>query len=882
MNSHSPPKWAHRFLHWFCKPKLLEHIEGDLLESFDHTIENQTTRKAKWKFCWEVLGLFRPGIVRNFHLTSIHPFSTAMIFNYLKVGIRQIRRHALFSFLNVIGLAVSMAVCLLLMMILIDQYSQDTFHENRDRIYRVVTGRGEGQAKQEEINKFLATGPIPIAAELEQTYVGVEATVKIKRLNDPKLITEDKNLSAKGFYVDQSFLQVFDFGEVQGALQEPLAAPNSLVLTQKTARKLYGNTDPIGKVLKVGNGEYSDLLITGVMEDPPIRTHMPFDFLVSFSTYETQNPDQISNWGDCWNQWIYVLLKDDKGSKAELASGLRKISIRQSEQDAYSSYRFEAQALAEINPSGTHMAGNEIQITTPSFVFTTLSILGIVIMLSACFNYTNLSIARSLKRAKEIGIRKVIGGKRGQLVAQFLVESILISLFALILAVILLEFLIPAFYSIDRRAPTLIHLQKTPQLYLWFVGFSILTGLIAGIFPALHLSSYRPIQVLKSLKRVKAFSFIGLRKGLIVIQFTFCLFFVLSAILLFKQYNLLVHSDHGFDYKNIIHVDLQNQSYELFSQEVSSLGGFEQVSGCSYVMASGNSNGVQIKIPNTPDVLGLHANHSSRNFFENMRMQFLAGGTFPENTSREIEKYIILNETAVKKLQLGSPIDAVGQGLELLAGGDSTRLVTVVGVVRDFYDMGTAQPVYPYCFRYDPSKILYANIRVSEPLSPLALNRLKKAWNEVDPIQALKYSYYDREVKERYGLMETMAKTVGTMSTMAIIIACLGLLGMVTYMVEGRVKEVGIRKILGASTKELIWTLSKSFMFLLGIAILIAVPLSIYLNKMWIETQEIQVDIGPQVILLGIGIVLFLSVIVVSSQTFTAAQGDPVKALRSD
>ena len=882
MKPNSPPKWPYRFLCWFCKPELLEYIEGDLLETFEDNLERYSFRKARRKYSREVLGLFRPGIVRKINLTSIHPIPTAMFFNYLKVGFRQIRRHVLFSALNIIGLAVSMAICLLLMMVLVDQYDQDTFHSNREQIVRIVTGSAPAHEALENIQTFLATGPLPIARELKESLSGVKEAVRVKKLHGAELLSDDKNLSAEGFYVDQSFLEVFDFGDIQGDEQRALSAPYSLVLTQETAQKLYGNIDPVGKILKVGNGTYDEFQITGVMENPPKRTHMPFEFLLSFSTYETQNPEETQDWGNCWDQWIYLLLGEGETAKGELAASLEKISLRQSERNQNLSFRFQAQPLPEINPAGNHMVGNEIALTTPHFVFFILSILGFVIIISACINYTNLSIARSLRRAKEIGIRKVIGGKRIQLITQFLVESVLISLLALLLAIILLEFLIPAFYNLDRNIPLLFNLERTPQLYLLFLGFSVLVGLIAGIFPALHLSKYQPIEVLKSLKRLKAFSFLGLRKGLIILQFVFCLIFVLSSILLLKQHNLSLSIDHGFAHKNIIQVDLQNQAYEIFSQKASQIGAFEQVSGCYYKMASGNSGGITLKIPNSPDRLNLHSNYVTRNFFDNMQMKFIAGGSFPENISGSTDRYVVLNETGVEKLRLGSPNEAIGKALEHPIDEDSTRLLTVVGVVSDFYDMGVAQPVSPYCFRFDLERIRHANVRVKSILSPFAIKQLKSVWKEVDPIRTLKFTYSDREVEERYGLMGVMSKVVGTVSMLAIIIACMGLLGMVAYMVEGRVKEVGIRKILGASTKELVWTLSKSFVLLLGIATLVAIPLAIYLNKMWIETQQFQVAISPQVILLGIGIVLLLSIIVVSSQTFSAAQGDPVKALRSE
>ena len=876
--SGTPPKWPLRFLRWFCKPFLLEQIEGDLTESFEKDLANHSSRKAKWNYWLEVLGLFRPPIIRRINLSIIPTSPFPMIFNYLKIGFRQLRKYALFSSLNIIGLAVSMAVCLLVIMILVDQFSYDLFHTKKDRIYRVITDREKGEVDLSTLNRFMATTALPIAQELKEYSTEIEEVVRVHVTHGTEIISSEKILSARGLYVDSAFFRVFDFGKVSSNSSHMFTNPHSIILTHSLAKRLYGDQNPVGEILHLGASDSTSYLVTGLMEDSSPRTHMPFEFLVPFSAIEAKAWESLNDWEYIWGFHVYLLLADNAQSEGQLRSTLKDISIRRSNLDPYYTYHFKPQSLLAINPNSGQVVGNEIGISIPYFLLYFLAILGFIIMLSACFNYTNLSMARSLKRAKEIGIRKVIGGRRKELIAQFLIESILISILALGISLLLLELLIPLFLGLDPHVRQIFHFQRTPSLYLIFLAFSIGVGIVAGIFPALHLSKFQPTQVLKSLSRIKIFSFIGLRKGLLITQFTLCLIFLMSTILIIRQYKLFFETDHGFTYEGIFHVDLQNQPFDVFAQKARQIPEIEHISGSQTIPASGVAYGGKLFRLDTVDSLDIQTNHVTPNFIENLGITLIAG----DNNPAQRPHSILLNELAVEKLNLGSPEQAIGTSLKLSLISDSTAIYTLVGVVKNFYDMDITKPASPYGLILEADKLSYANIRVRGEVATAVIPKLKKTWNELDPARSFTYTWYEDKLAERYSFLEAGSKIIGLVSILAIVIACLGLMGMVTYMVEGKVKEVGIRKILGASEKELIWRLSKGFLILLGIASLLSLPITFFLNDLWLETFAHRVSLDGGVILLGLGGIASLSLLMIISQTYQAARGNPVEALRSE
>ncbi|MEL6923380.1 MAG: ABC transporter permease, partial [Bacteroidota bacterium] len=459
-----------------------------------------------------------------------------MFRNYFKIAYRQLLKHKLFSALNIFGLATSMSVCLLLIMILADQYGYDEFHKNKDRLFRVTSARAEPSIPLTQ--PTLATTSLELKNYLQEGYPFVSSTTRLAQTGGVfRKDNQPMYADNVGYYVDASFLDMFSFGWTAGNAATALTQPYSIVLTQEAADKFFPEGNALGQVLNFD--ELGAFTITGLMPDPPIRSHIYFDYLISWATVtamqEAERRDRhIYDETNISRGLVYILLEED-ADRTQLDEALAAQSAAYSERSSGQQYRFFSQAMLDVMPSpGMGTIGNEIGTGTPSIVLYFLMTLGFIIMLAACFNYMNLSVARSLRRSKEIGIRKVIGAGRKDVIFQLLSEAVLIAFLSLLVAVALLEFLIPAFYGLDPFVRQIFYLERTPQLYLLFFVFSLVIGLFAGLFPAINISTFRPIEAIQQLSNAKLFSKVGLRKALVTAQFALSLIFILVVIIVLR------------------------------------------------------------------------------------------------------------------------------------------------------------------------------------------------------------------------------------------------------------------------------------------------------------------------------------------------------------
>lgn len=807
-----------------------------------------------------------------------------MLRNYLKISLRQLWRQKLFTGLNIFGLATSMSICLLLIMILVDQYSMDQFHVDKDRVYRVLSDRGFND--QASIPR-MASSPIPIAEELEKNYSWIDQTSLLVETYTQDLKYQEDPLPMEGLFVEPAFLQMFSFGWLAGDQASSLLEPQSVVLTEETAQRLLGEEDPMGKMLSLG--EWGEFMVKGVIPTPPRRSHIQFEFLVSASTLERLEKEELlrerlTRWANVYASYVYFSVKHGT-PQSLIDEALARISQEQSQADQNYDYTFQAQAFDDIAPGNSQVNSNELGQVVPRFMLYALMGMGILIMLSACFNYANLSIARALKRSKEVGVRKVLGAKRGAIVSQFLMESVLIALFALVIAAVLLELLIPAFYGLDPHVSQIFYLKKTPWIYLLFIGFSVFVGVIAGILPALHLSAFQPVQVLRKLSNTQLFSHVFMRKALIVVQFCLSLFFVITTLTLLRQHKQLQETELGFETDNILNVELQEVDYEIFVNEVAKIPEVEEISGSYLVPAMGRNVADYFWIGDRPDSVSMSFNTVTQNYLSNMNMALVAGENFPKTSPKEGERYLLLNETAVKRFQLGTPQEAIGKQMFARSGSENKKVpLTILGVTRDFYGLGALNPINPYGLLMNHERVRQANIRVSGNNIPVLLEALKKTWKALDPQHAIEYEFFDEQVAYAFQQFTLIAQIVGLCGGLAIIIAALGLLGMVTYAVEGRVKEIGIRKTLGASERNLVWKLSQGFFLLLGIACVLAIPFSLFINQLLLQEVAAATRINPGIgiVLTAVAMIFGLGLLTVVSQTYIAAKLNPAEALRTE
>jgi putative ABC transport system permease protein len=538
-------------------------------------------------------------------------------------------------------------------------------------------------------------------------------------------------------------------------------------------------------------------------------------------------------------------------------------------------FRLDAQKLLAVQ---LDLSGNDTNNRLPRMGYYFLSFLAAIIMILACLNYTNLSVARALTRAKEIGVRKVTGASRKSLIFQFLSESVITAMLALAMAIILLLFIAPAFKSLWVNQYLNFELPSTLSVYLVFFGFALLIGIIAGLYPAFHLSTYKPIQALKDLNSVKP-GRLGLRKVLSVTQFVVSLFFITTSILIHNQFRHFVQFDYGFVSKDIVNVELQGADPLKLTNELGAVPGVSAISATDIIPSTGRSNGIQLKkADSTKEVVEAHIMNIDENFIGNLGLQIIAGKNLPKR-GESSERFIVVNESAAKKLGYRYPSEIIGEVFD--AWGESLE---VVGVVENFRSdlLINTHEIGPLVLRNQPSQFMYLNVKINSRDRMTTVTKLEQKWKEVDPIHPFKYEFFEDQLAETHQGIFDVVSIIGFIAFLAISIACLGLLGMATYTAERKTKEVGIRKVLGAEEFSIAVLLSREFLKMLTISVCIGAPLSYLINNFWLQKFPNRVDFGWGTLLLGTVVLVVLGLVTIASQTIRASRRNPVDALKME
>jgi putative ABC transport system permease protein len=808
-----------------------------------------------------------------------------MIRSYVLVALRNLTRNKFFSAINIFGLAVSMSICMAIIMLVADQLQYDKHNTNRSVIYR-INSYGVDENGRDRGGVESSTSPMPLKHELLENYTGIEKAIRIKRgfgNNWMDLENQDVNIPIKGYFADEevfSFFQLeFQYGDPANALK----APYSVVLTRKAANKLFKEENPVGQTLKVGDiGTY---VVTGVLKETENKSHLVFEALASMSTVKSLQAEgkfgnDMENWLDFWNGWTYILVDQEK-TEGQIQDYLDKIYTSHigsvANPDVYKA-KFRLQCLTDITPG--RFVNNPIGPSLPWAIVYFLSGLAGVIMLTSCFNFTNLSIARSLKRAKEIGVRKVTGAARWQIFLQFLSESVVVSLCALIVAVFMLIALKPLVLQLTFARVFMWDLEANTYVFAAFFAFALIVGILAGLFPAVVLSGFEPVKVLKSLNSVKLFSRIGLRKVLLASQFTLSLIFILTVIVMYNQLELFLTKDYGFNLKENIAVRLNNTSAQALKTELDKFPNIKNSTATSHVPAAGTSYGTGFKKDVTEkDWTNLYYFSVDADYLSNMEVSLVAGRNFNKDDGEANKNFIIINEEAAKALQYKTPIDALGD--ELIYKPDSSKKV-VIGIVKDYNHVALINKLEGMALIYNPDEFGILQVRYEGQYED-AVRSIEKAWAAANPSLKLDHKEVEEEIKFFYNtVFGDLVNVLGVIAGLAIMISCLGLLGMATYSIETRMKEISIRKVLGSSDKGLIYLLSKGFLMLLAIAVLIGVPAAWFGNNLWLQMMPYHTQIGIGTIALGIVILLGLGGLTIGSQTLRAAFTNPVDNLKNE
>jgi putative ABC transport system permease protein len=861
------------------------------MELYNERCQTSGKRKADCNFIVDVVLLCRPRIIKPSqpHHTINH---YGMLKNYCKVSLRNIRRYKTFSFINIFGLSVAMSVCMLVMLMLADQKSYDQFHEKKDRIYRILSG-------QESSKRLYATSPSPLATTLKAEYAVAEETTNLTPGVGGDITYNQQIVQAGGYFAEPSFFRVFSFNLEHGNKYTALEAPNTVILSKTLAHQLFGDADPVGKVIEFadrklsfplahdGGGEaavpWGSFTITGVIDASKYRSHLTFDVLMSASTqsqlYSDKKIEDFSNnWEWYFRTYTYTLLEPDK-TEHDLATALDDLVARKYasiKAEHTKGFRLEAQKLSDVQLG---LNGNDTSNRMPTEGYYFLGILALVIMVSACLNYTNLSVARALTRAKEIGVRKVTGANKKSLIIQFLSESVITAFLALAMALILLLFVKPAFKGLWINKHLKFDLPDSPEVYISFVAFALFTGLLAGIYPAFYLSRYEPVRVLKNLGSI-GIGKLGLRKVLSVSQFVISLFFITTSILIFNQFKYFLEFDYGFTSANIVNIDLQGNDYRKLANEWSSIPGVGTISATNIIPATGRNDNMQLRYAGKEgEYMEAGILHTDENFIENMGLKVIAGKGLPEPTD-STGRYIVVNRQMVQALGYKHPTEIIGQVFENKWGNE---LMVVAGVVEDFrYKLLiNTHAIGALVIRNQPD-YSFANVKIVSPDLMGTLAKIESKWKQVDPAHAMRYEFFDDQLATTHQGIFDIVAILGFIASLSVIIACLGMLGMATYTAERKKKEVGIRKVLGAENFRIAYLLSHEFLKVLAIAIVIGAPLSYIVNNLWLQKFPNRVEFGFGTVFIGTVILLVLGLLTIGSQTIRASRTNPVESLRTD
>ena len=797
-----------------------------------------------------------------------------MIKNYFKIAFRRLRKNKLYSIVNITGLTVGIASCLLIGLFIINEISYDRFNKNAERIVRMTMQYGEG-GKQKAALTGTKAGP-----QLKRTFPQVENFVRL--INGSAVIKKGDVIfdEQRFLYADSSFLSIFSFPLIHGDAKTILDAPNKLVLSETSAKKYFGNEDPVGKTLRINDDK--DFVITGVIADAPENSQIKYDFIASFTSLGVSKTEEW--WTANYTTYLLLRNKDQLNSfQRQLNDYMQGVSKGELRLAANSPLLYNLEPLLNVHLR-SDLGGLE-----PGGSITTVYILGIIallILIIACINYTNLATVQSGTRSAEIGIRKVLGAQKVQLFRQFIGESLLLTLLSLIIAVVLAVAFLPYFNQLTGKTLEFkILLQPLPISLL--LVFILVIAFASGGYPAFVLSNVRLISILKSGLRMTS-SGGTFRQSLIVFQFIVSVCLIISTVIVLQQLNYIQNKKLGYDKDHVIVVPIDRsvrKNYEAIKSEIAQLPQVTSVSGAN-AMPTFVQWGDGLNVDNGHDKISLDikALPCDIGFIKTMNMQIIAGSDFTRadlaladttNQNKNFRYAFILNETAAKALGW-TPEQAIGKKVEKNAPGE------VKAVVKDFYFSSLHEPVGPLMLFLDRFYTNYFFIKVTGQNIPSTLSSLQKLWKERVPSRPFEYSFLDDDYKSLYVTEQKTAAVFSTFSTLAILLACMGLFGLAAFTTAQRTKEIGIRKVLGAEVSSIILLIAKDFLKLTLIAVIIAAPIAWYFMHKWLQDFAYHINIQWWVFAGAGALSVLIAFVTVSLQSVKTALANPVDSLRSE
>ncbi len=787
-----------------------------------------------------------------------------MFKNYFKVAWRNLRRNKAFSTINIAGLAIGMASAILILLWIQNELSFDQFHQKKGRIYE-AWNHAERNGEIERWN----TTPKVLAKTLQNDFPEVEQTVRVNNVGSFLFSLGEKRLNAKGYSVDSTFFQVFSFPLVKGAAKTALYDMHSIVLTEGLAKKIFNNEEAMGKVVKLNNED--NFMVSGIVKELPNNTRFDFEFLIPWSYAHSKGWDD-ENWGNNSTQ-TYVLLKP-VATMASIEPKLKTLREHYDKDDpkgGFFLYPINRWRLYSIFKNGVEEGGR----------ITIVKLFGLVagfLLLIACINFMNLSTARSEKRAKEVGIRKVVGAQKIALIGQFIGESVLLSAIAGLVALMLVQLSLPAFSALTDKKLFIDY--SNANFWLAGIGFVLFTGIIAGSYPAFFLSSFRPVRVLKGTFKA-ANALVTPRKILVVLQFTFAIVLIISTLIVKQQIAYAQGRESGYNRNNLIYHPLAGElekKYALVKNELLTSGAVVSVSKTNAPLTENRSNSWGFewpgKDPNDKTVFNRFT--VDEGIVTTAGFKLVQGRDFDLKSFPTDSTALLLNETAIIKMNIK---DAVGKIIK-----DNGIDWHVVGVVKDFILQSPFQPIEPMVIegakmpffsmihlKLNPKNTTSQNLKIVEAI-----------FKKYNPEYPFEYHFVDQEYAKKFDDEKRTATLSALFASLTIFISCLGLFGLATYVAENRIKEIGVRKVLGASVSSITTLLSKDFLKLVVIALLIASPIAWWAMHKWLQNYEYRVTISWWVFVSAGILSVLIALLTVSFQAIKAAIANPVKSLRTE
>ncbi|HTE33191.1 MAG TPA: ABC transporter permease [Chryseolinea sp.] len=877
----TPPQWAVRFFHWFCNDHLSDAVMGDLNELHQRNIIKRGKRKADFIFVINVLLFLQPFAIRQESTSSQNQL--AMLQNYLKMAWRTMGRHKTYTAIKIGGFALGIATCMVIYLFIRHEMSYDQQYKNGANIYRVYNDYqgpdgGKWTAFPASMGPILKT-ELP---EIEKSarmipFVWFNAGSNLIRSEDQVESTYEEGFA----YADQELLEVLEIPIVYGNPLKILTDPNTIVLSRRKAEKYFPGQDPTGKTIVLNDDPKKTFTVGGVMENFPPNHHLSFDFFITLKGVEFW-PGEQASWC-CWNYNVYLQLRPDADPVAlekKMLSvntthnvGYLKETGNKSAADEEKYHKFILQPVSDI-----YLKSEGISDAIPHGDLRYIWLFGSVavfILLLACINFVNLSTAKSANRAKEVGLRKVVGSFRFDLVRQFLMESLLYSFLSFSIAIFIVIIALPYFNSLAGKSL----IVPWNEIWLWpaLLASAVLIGVVAGMYPSFYLSAFKPIDVLKG-KVSKGSKSSSLRGAMVIFQFTTSIVLIIGTFVIYRQMNFILNTKIGFDKEHVLMIQGANtldEKQTTFKNELLKLASVKSVTAGDYLPVSGthrDQNGFWKDGKSKEEkVVGAQLWHVDEDYISTMGMKLLEGRNFnPEIASDS--QVVIVNQAMVKAMGLKNPLEEKIMNWETFS---------VIGVVEDFHFESMKEKITPLCFAYGKRGSIIS-VKIQSRQMTDAVESITKVWNKFMPHQPIRYTYLDESYARMYDDVQRTGKILTSFAVLAVIIACLGLFALSAFMVEQRNKEMSIRLVLGASVNSIFRLLTQNFIMMVFISFVIAIPLGIYLMEKWLNDFQYKIPLTWDVFAMAGAISLLIAVLTVSYQSLRAARANPASRLRSE